>query len=168
MKSPRRLPPNNGEVVSANQRFANSIKTRKLETPVNYENTSVTMSENGTARVTVNTNNHSNNNNNSSQRNSPSILNNLRIYSPNKFSSDESMKSPVSSPSKSLDNTVIENKSDLSLRNCGEPPPLPPKPKVLPIKPSNWGQNGFPKKESVLPTERKGGLFLEQPTSSFV
>lgn len=38
----------------------------------------------------------------------------------------------------------------------GEPPPLPPKPKILPIRPSNWGQN------------RSKGLYLEQPTSSFV
>lgn len=40
----------------------------------------------------------------------------------------------------------------------GDPPPLPPKPKILPIKPSNWGQNLRPKQS----------LYLEQPTSSFV
>lgn len=69
-------------------------------------------------RVTINNNN---NHVNPQHKSSPSVLNNLRIYSPSKFSSDESMQSPQSSPSKSLENTVIENKNDLSLRNCGEP-----------------------------------------------
>ena len=31
------------------------------------------------------------------------------------------------------------------------PPPLPPKPKILPIKPSNWGQ-GSPQSKGVSPT----------------
>lgn len=52
-----------------------------------------------------------------------------------------------------------------------EPPPLPPKPKILPIKPSNWGQNYFkmPREVSPKAVERtKQTLYLEQPTSSFV
>lgn len=169
MKSSGRLQDNYPESThfysrdGATQRLTNPVKSRKLETPVSYENTNMISSENGMSRVAIN------NNNSASHRSSPSVLNNLRIYSPNKFSSDENVRSPQSSTSKSLENTVIENKSDSSLKNCGEPPPLPPKPKVLPIKPSNWGQNSFPKtKESVLSVERKQTLFLEQPTSSFV
>lgn len=36
------------------------------------------------------------------------------------------------------------------------PPPLPPKPKKLPIKPSNWGHSNAK------------NIYLDQPTSSFV
>lgn len=93
--------------------------------------------------------------NNLNVTNNPKV-NNLRIYSPNKFSSDDS-----SNHCDSLENTVIENKPSSPVKNC-EPPPLPPKPKILPMKPSNWGQNG------VLKREVKQTLYLEQPTSSFV
>lgn len=99
-------------------------------------------------------------NNNNSFTNHNQKLNNLRIYSPNKFSSDES--SNQSTPSKILENTVIEKKES---PKCVEPPPLPPKPKIVPIKPPNWGQNGFYKKEL---TSDKKSLYLEQPSSSFV
>ncbi|XP_044265044.1 regulator of G-protein signaling loco [Tribolium madens] len=113
----------------------------------NYENRNI---------IPKDFNNLTNNNNNNSFTNHNQKLNNLRIYSPNKFSSDES------SPSKSLENTVIENKKD-SLK-C-EPPPLPPKPKIVPIKPPNWGQNGYYKKE-LGASDKK--MYLEQPSSSFV
>lgn len=52
----------------------------------------------------------------------------------------------------------LYNNSNNNNNRNGDPPPLPPKPKVLPIKQSNWGQNLRPKQ----------GLYLEQPTSSFV
>lgn len=45
-----------------------------------------------------------------------------------------------------------------------EPPPLPPKPKVLPIKPSNWKKMT----PMVKDAKGKGTLYLDQPTSSFV
>ncbi|KAG5893133.1 hypothetical protein JTB14_034153 [Gonioctena quinquepunctata] len=62
--------------------------------------------------------------------------------------SEESSSSNQSSPRKSsgLNNTVIEN------TRHSDPPPLPPKPKIVPIKPKNWGQ----------------AMFLEQTSSSFV
>lgn len=69
-------------------------------------------------------------------------------------------------------------------RNHVDPPPLPPKPKVLPIKPSNWGHNlvtddalinvrmqevSLPEvgqKEN--PDRTKRTVYLDQPSSSFV
>lgn len=105
-----------------------------------------------------------NNNNEMSPRNTCSGQQKMNI-SPNKsIQSEESMSSSSnqSSPSKNsnLEETVIENR-----RNCGEPPPLPPKPKVLPAKPPNWGQSqGYFK----VPNQGKRTLFLEPSTSSFV
>ncbi|KAL1501798.1 hypothetical protein ABEB36_007057 [Hypothenemus hampei] len=50
-----------------------------------------------------------------------------------------------------------------------EPPPLPPKPKIVPIKPLNWGQSGFYKaKEVHLEKHSKDSMFVEQPSGSFV
>ncbi|XP_060536156.1 regulator of G-protein signaling loco [Cylas formicarius] len=50
---------------------------------------------------------------------------------------------------------------------ASEPPPLPPKPKVIPIKPPNWGQSdAFKSREG--PGDVKQDVFLDQPTSSFV
>lgn len=68
-----------------------------------------------------------------------------------------------STPSKSaLNSTVIENKIQ---GRPSDPPPLPPKPKIVPIKPPNWGQlNGFRSRV----TDRTQAMFLEQPSSSFV
>lgn len=77
---------------------------------------------------------------------------------------EESFSSNQSTPNKSLEVTVIEAEATPVARNV-EPPPLPPKPKIIPIKPSNWGQNDYRKKEA---TERGDELFLEQATSSFV
>lgn len=48
-----------------------------------------------------------------------------------------------------------------------DPPPLPPKPKIVPIKPPNWGQSGFYKAKDV-PLGKHSEMFLEQPSSSFV
>lgn len=76
---------------------------------------------------------------------------------------DEKAESPrFESPSNS--------KSEEESSRISDPPPLPPKPKVLPIKPSNWGQNGlFKMPRDVVQKDRsKHTLYLEQPTSSFV
>lgn len=146
---------------------AGSSKNLKHDVPSGYENATITSSEG--PRVIVN------NNVTDLNKNSYAKVNNLRIYSPNKFSSDEG--SNQSSPSKcdnTLESTVIENKITAEptspVKNCGDPPPLPPKPKILPIRPSNWGQNGLFKnsKEMLSPTRSKQTLYLEQPTSSFV
>lgn len=67
------------------------------------------------------------------------------------------------------------------------PPPLPPKPKILPIKPSNWGQNNNNNNSSStsndgvfkIPQEmprrllndnssKQKSIYLDQPSSSFV
>lgn len=76
----------------------------------------------------------------------------------------------------SLENSMVESQFSSSLKSddnlkCGDPPPLPPKPKVVPIKPSNWGHNNLFKmpREVVPKTDRaKHKLYLEHPTSSFV
>lgn len=67
------------------------------------------------------------------------------------------------------------------LKSASDPPPLPPKPKVLPMKPSNWGQNlQTISSEAQLktPQERlrssntenilKRAIYLDQHNSSFV
>lgn len=148
---------------------ASSSKNLKLDVPSGYENATVTNSEG--PRIMINNNNSAD----LSNKNPYAKVNNLRIYSPNKCSSDES--SNVSSSSKCdniLENTVIENKATTEtpspVKACGDPPPLPPKPKTLPIRPSNWGQNGLFKnsKEVLNASRNKQALYLEQPTSSFV
>lgn len=77
----------------------------------------------------------------------------------------------------SLDNSMVETKFNSTLKHeeadssskVGDPPPLPPKPKVLPIKPSNWGQTVFKMPREIPKNDRaKHTLYLEQPTSSFV
>lgn len=71
---------------------------------------------------------------------------------------------PATSPVKtsSPDKTVLDSKSPKM-----DPPPLPPKPKIVPIKPPNWGHSGFYKAKEV-PLEKHPEMFLEQPSSSFV
>lgn len=137
-----------------------SAKNLKLELQSNYENRTIMPVPNN-----VNNNNTSINRNNNfalNNQSSQSTVNNLRIYSPNKFSSDESSKSSQNSPVKSsLDSTLVDSQNNTLTEDGSarmEPPPLPPKPKILPIRPSNWGQN----------LRTKPALYLEQPTSSFV
>ncbi|CAH0552044.1 unnamed protein product [Brassicogethes aeneus] len=69
-------------------------------------------------------------------------------------------KSSSSTPTKGLGVAVVEGRSPAS---NGTPPPLPPKPKIIPIKPQNWGHNGFHKT-----ADKNSKSYLEQPTSSFV
>lgn len=111
--------------------------------PFNYENRNIIL-------------NVANNNNCFTNHNEHKI-NNLRIYS------DDSAQSTPSKCS-SLDNTVIEK--HVETPKLAEPPPLPPKPKIIPIKPPNWGQNGFYKNKDL--ASDKKALYLEQPSSSFV
>ncbi|KRT86723.1 hypothetical protein AMK59_2231, partial [Oryctes borbonicus] len=119
----------------------------------NYENRTIMPSENNNNSYALNNHNQ-----------------NSRITVPKKHSSssDDSCSSNQSTPMKNgLDTTVIENKC--SDNKSSDPPPLPPKPKILPIRPSNWGQNGYLKNEtSPRKDPTKSGLYLEQPTSSFV
>lgn len=70
-----------------------------------------------------------------------------------------------SSPVKATDSTVLGNSASARLT---DPPPLPPKPKIMPIKPPNWGQNGYNKYKDIKNTSRNQTMFLEQPSSSFV
>ncbi|CAG9863617.1 unnamed protein product [Phyllotreta striolata] len=59
--------------------------------------------------------------------------------------------------------------SSMDKRIGSEPPPLPPKPKVVPIKPPNWGHfTGFYKKDVSSSDGKSQTMFLEQTTSSFV
>lgn len=113
-----------------------------------------------------------NNNNSFALNNHNQTLKPNSVASPKRqnSSSDDCCSSNQSTPNKnSLDATVIENKPGDSLNKSGDPPPLPPKPKILPIRPSNWGQNGLFKNEtSPRKDPAKTGLYLEQPTSSFV
>lgn len=58
-----------------------------------------------------------------------------------------------------------------SCNSSCEPPPLPPKPKIIPTRPSNWGQNEYFRSKSSTATtseSKNQNMFLEQPSSSFV
>lgn len=105
----------------------------------------------------LNTSSGSSNNNNSNNENSlttnntgterpPQPAPRLSIINPNKAKTSLS-------PMKVEETEVVnEDTEDLNSTLKG-PPPLPPKPKVLPIKPSNWGVNINPlNKTSPLPT----------------
>lgn len=120
-----------------------SAKNLKLELHSNYENRTV-LSGPGV-------------DNSHSKLNPNSNVNNLRIYSPTKLSEEHLKNKPPTSPTKSTDKlckgNTVENNTNVNM-----PPPLPPKPKILPIRPSNWGQN----------LHTKSSLYLEHPTSSFV
>lgn len=160
------------EHVFENSRFyTDATILPKQEKPVkhsNYENRTILPSENNNVNI-INNNCYGLNNHNQQLN-----TNTSRIIIPKRHntSSDDSCSSNQSTPNKNgLDNTVIENKpsDSLSTSKGSDPPPLPPKPKILPIRPSNWGQNGFFKNEtSPRKDSSKNGLYLEQPTSSFV
>lgn len=87
------------------------------------------------------------------------LKNNLKVPS----SSDKT--SAQMTPIKSPNSVMLENKMQ---GRHSDPPPLPPKPKIVPIKPPNWGQlNGY-KFKDMKTTNRNQTMFLEQPSSSFV
>ncbi|XP_056640653.1 regulator of G-protein signaling loco [Diorhabda sublineata] len=83
---------------------------------------------------------------------------NRNVFVSNKYQDSRSAPVPVSQSSM---------KSTNMSKDVTEPPPLPPKPKVVPIKPPNWG-NGFYKSKDISRTDRKQAMFLEQASSSFV
>lgn len=86
--------------------------------------------------------------------------NNLRVTSTCDNLSAQS-PSTKTSTSKMTGNKIVGGSSD--------PPPLPPKPKIIPIKPQNWGQlNGLNKFKDLKSANRNQAMFLEQPSSSFV
>lgn len=136
-----------------------AASAKKLEFQSNYENRNVLLG-NESSRI---------NSKLIGSQNQHSRMISSRVMSPCNFSSEESSKSNQSTPSKcsSLENTVIEN---TNANKSSDPPPLPPKPKIVPIKPPNWGQlNGFHKSKNIsMPGERNQAMFLEQPSSSFV
>ncbi|XP_018575675.1 regulator of G-protein signaling loco isoform X4 [Anoplophora glabripennis] len=140
------------------ERNPTAASAKKLEQS-NYENRNVLLA-NESSRI---------NNKLICNQNQHSRMNSSRVMSPCNLSSEESSKSNQSTPSKcsSLENTVIEN---TNANKNNDPPPLPPKPKIVPIKPPNWGQlNGFHKSKNIsVPNDRNQGMFLEQPSSSFV
>lgn len=121
------------------------------------------------------------------------ILNNNFSQSPTiaNFNSEKKSKSNSFEGSKLVDQNQSSNESCDDILNCSfssesdkfksisDPPPLPPKPKVLPMKPSNWGQNiknishdnhfktsqdHMRNSENIL----KRGIYLDQHNSSFV
>ncbi|CAH2005875.1 unnamed protein product [Acanthoscelides obtectus] len=74
-----------------------------------------------------------------------------------------------------LDTSTVKAPS----RQANDPPPLPPKPKIVPIRPPNWGHlNGFYKAKDgamiatpgvpIQEHHRTQAMFLEQSSSSFV
>ncbi|KAI4467966.1 regulator of g-protein signaling loco [Holotrichia oblita] len=160
------------EHIFENSRFyTDATIVPKQEKPAkhsNYENRTILPSENNNVNIINNNCYGLNNHNHHSNTNNPRII----IPKRHNTSSDDSCSSSQSTPNKnSLDNTIIENKHSDTLNTSkgSDPPPLPPKPKILPIRPSNWGQNGFLKNEtSPRKDSSKNGLYLEQPTSSFV
>lgn len=82
-------------------------------------------------------------------------LNNLRTYS-NKLK-----------PIEIRENVAIISQN-VQISPKIEPPPLPPKPKIIPIKPANWGQSAFYNRSREVVVDTNNQLYLEQPSSSFV
>ncbi|KAF5304885.1 hypothetical protein FQR65_LT00769 [Abscondita terminalis] len=139
----------------------NSTRNPKVEPQCNYENRTIIFS--------AEHNSVNNNNNNLNHFNQNVELNNIRRYPACARSSDESSKSTQSTPTKC--NLVVDNVSNVLDENhdspkVGDPPPLPPKPKILPIKPSNWGHTGLFKVPRVPRNDgTKQSLYLEHPTT---
>lgn len=86
------------------------------------------------------------------------ILSNRSVLSTGTSQSETSSSHMVNS--NDADNTHEGDNFSLGYDNDNiksPPPPLPPKPKVLPLKGPNWGGQGSAK-----------NIYLDQPTSSFV
>lgn len=83
---------------------------------------------------------------------------------------NSSFTSQISQSGSTIDECCYDSNTDSNYPRG--PPPLPPKPKVLPIKPSNWGQS--PKSDRSPQDEITGALvkprniFMDQANSSFV
>ncbi|XP_012157776.1 regulator of G-protein signaling loco isoform X4 [Ceratitis capitata] len=75
-----------------------------------------------------------------------SITNKLKANTPAtpvKQEQQETGSQTTTTPQANTSNSSLESEygggTTATINNCKGPPPLPPKPKVLPIKPSNWG-----------------------------
>lgn len=91
-----------------------------------------------------------------SQDQTSSLKNNVKFSS-----SSENTSSQMTSNIAVLEENIQGRHSD--------PPPLPPKPKIVPIKPPNWGQlSSYTKFKEMKSSHRNQTMFLEQPSSSFV
>jgi len=82
-----------------------------------------------------------------------------------------SFTSQISQSGSTIDEYCYDSNTDSTDRH--RPPPLPPKPKILPIKPSNWGQSPnksdrSPQDEMASALVKPRNIFMEQSTSSFV
>lgn len=82
-----------------------------------------------------------------------------------------SFTSQISQSGSTIDECCYDSNSDTNYPRG--PPPLPPKPKILPIKPSNWGQS--PNKSDRSPQDeiasallKPRNIFMDQANSSFV
>lgn len=128
----------------------NSRMNRELDARVNYENQNI--------RADVRAKDDSPVNSPSKQMK----LNNVRSFLPKYSTECNNFKSSQICAQKTFENP-------LGKEFKMEPPPLPPKPKIVPIKPPNWGQSDFRRpKEISQNIKNKQALFLEQPSSSFV
>lgn len=102
-------------------------------------------------------------------------------------SSFTSMMSSNSNNYQEIDGGVSSGDGGDEENNGNGPPPLPPKPKILPIKPSNWGHNSSKqqslhnghlyKMQQEVPRRslndnnnnvKQRNIYLDQPSSSFV
>ncbi|KAF5290605.1 hypothetical protein FQA39_LY14671 [Lamprigera yunnana] len=147
------------------QMMSSTVARHQSELQCNYENRNMIF---GSETSNVN-------NNNLNHFNQNSELNNVRRY-PCAITMNEKAKYSQSPTrcNKLINSTVIENLSNTLIEvqdspKVSDPPPLPPKPKILPIKPSNWGQSSLFKVPRVPRSDgTKQSLYLEHPTSSFV
>ncbi|KAL3289063.1 hypothetical protein HHI36_003505, partial [Cryptolaemus montrouzieri] len=128
----------------SNMNPENASPLSKNSTRANYENQSIRPEMGSNDNSPVNT------------PNKQMKLNNSRVFSP-------SFKSSQFSSQK------IDGVSPIKKEFRMDPPPLPPKPKIVPLKPPNWGHSDLGRtKEISQNVQSKQSLFLEQPSSSFV
>ncbi|XP_045461609.1 regulator of G-protein signaling loco isoform X2 [Harmonia axyridis] len=142
---PEQTPVNNAITSSLSPKISSELDSR-----VNYENQNI--------RPEIR-------NKDDSPVNTPSKqmkLNNVRSFLPKFSIESNNFKSSQIGTQKTFE-------SPLGKEFKMEPPPLPPKPKIIPLKPPNWGQSEFRRpKEISQNIKNKQALFLEQSSSSFV
>lgn len=84
-----------------------------------------------------------------------------------------SFTSQISQSGSTIDEFCYDSNADPNSPRGNNPPPLPPKPKILPIKPSNWGQSPnksdrSPQDELTIGLVKPRNIFMDQANSSFV
>ncbi|XP_055378179.1 regulator of G-protein signaling loco isoform X2 [Condylostylus longicornis] len=156
----------------------------------NTKNNSNINSDNNDKNNNSNTNtsiSYSNTKTGNQQKDDENIIGNDNSSSSNTSKSIENLSSPNSSI---VDfNDDVDNNDNNITNLLRGPPPLPPKPKILPIKPSNWGQNASNQTNilqlsqsattiaDLIPARRAlnnneissaKNAYLDQPSSSFV